>query len=385
MTRTPISPRRLEWLTEQVEAWRTEGMVGDDQARAIRDRYEPNTRATLTAFVLALGAAFLGVGVLALIATNVDYDELSPATRFGVVAVMWLGFTIAGATVSRFGAPLRLLAALLFGGVIFQAAQSLNVPAYEPTLLAAWAGGAIALAYGTRSAAPLVIGVVTGVGWYVWTLVADAESAAGVVLGLALATPVLAAAAVAHRGDRLGGPWRNGACVTGLAAVFVAAFPGALNHDDWLTRPVYVAIAAALVATVAAAARSDRRGFGELAGAGGLAVVVLLLVAVAPDTDADPFDTSGLSGAALAHALFASAVFLAAAVGVASLGVARQVPGLVNLAAAALVLFVTLQSFGLFAPLLSGAGLFLLVGTLLVGSGLLVDRGRRRLREEIQS
>lgn len=383
MKRTQISPRRLEWLTEQVEAWRTDGVVGDEQAHAIRDRYEPNTRATLTAFVLALGAAFLGVGVLALIATNVEYDELSPAMRFGIVALMWLGFTVAGATAPRFGAPLRLLATLLFGGVIFQAAQSLNVPAYEPELLAAWAAGAIALAYGTRSAGPLAIGVVTGVGWYVWTLVGDAENATGVVLGLALATPVLAAAAVAHRADPLAGPWRRSACVTGLAALFVAAFPGALGQQDWLTRPVYVGIAAALVAGLAAAMRSDRRGLAELAGASGIAVAVLLLVAVAPDPNLA--DDRRMAGAALAHALLAGALFLAVATGVALLGVARQLPGLVNLAAAALVLFVTLQSFGLFAPLLSGAGLFLFVGALLVGTGLLVDRGRRRLREEIQT
>ena len=390
MTRTQISPRRLEWLHEQVAAWQAEGLVDEGQARALRDRYEPNTRAALTTFAFVLGAAFLGIGVLALIATNVEYDELSPATRFGAVAAMWLGFTVAGTTVRRFGSPLRVLAALLFGGVVFQAAQSLNVPAYEPTLLAAWAGGALALAYGAQSRGPLVIGLVTGVGWYVWTLLEHAESAIAFVLGLALVTPVLAAVAVVHRGDRMAGPWRFTACLTGLFALFVAAFPGTLDEQAWLTRPVYTGIAAAVLAVVAALVavvvrpgRPDQRGLVELAGASGIAVTVTLLVATAPETSASAFDSDGLSGAGLAHALLVSGLFLAAAVGVAALGVARQLPGLVNLAAAGLVLFVALQSFGLFAPLLSGAGLFLLVGTLLVGTGLLVDRGRRRLREEI--
>ena len=381
MRRTQVSPRRLDWLQQQLDAWRADGLVGDDQARAIRDRYEPGTSAPLMTLVVYLGMAFLGVGVLWLVAAN--YEELSPVARFGIVAALWLGTTVAGVTVERVAAPLRLLAALLFGAVVFQAAQSLQVPAYEPSLLLAWAGGALALAYAERAVAPLVVGISAGLGWYLWLLLDDPESAAPVVLGLALATPVLVAVAVAHRGGPMGGPWRDIGCFTGLAALFVAAFPGAVAEYDGFSRPVYAGLAAALVAIVAAGLRAGRAGAPELAGAAGVAVAALVLVAVAPD--ASFFSSDRLSGATLGYALAGSAVFLAAAVGVAAAGVAREAPGLVNLAAAALVLFVTFQSFGVFAPLLSGAGLFLLVGTVLVVGALLVDRGRRRLREEIEA
>lgn len=385
MSRMQISPRRLAWLRDQLDAWQADGLVSDEQARAIAGRYEPDTRASIAGLVYVLGALFLGVGVIWLVSTNVDYDEVSPFARFAVVAALWLAFSLAGAAVPRFGSPLRLLGTLLFGAVVFQTAQSLNVPAYEPTLLLAWAAGALAFAYGTRAIGPLVIGVTTGLGWYVWTLVERSENAAAFVLGMALATPVLGAVAVAHRGDRMAGPWLRIACVTGLGSLFVSALPGALSdRDDWLTRPVYAGIAVALVAVVAVAGWIDRRALDELGGATAIAVAVVLLVATAPQ-EVGFFDSDDLTGPALAHALVASALFLAAAVGVAALGVAREVPGLVNLAAFGLVLFVTLQSFGLFAPLLSGAGLFLVVGALLVGTGLLVERGRRRLREEIDA
>ncbi len=43
------------------------------------------------------------------------------------------------------------------------------------------------------------------------------------------------------------------------------------------------------------------------------------------------------------------------------------------------MLFVAVQSFGLIAPLFSGAALVLAVGAILVVCGLLADRGRRRL------
>jgi uncharacterized membrane protein len=389
-TRTPIPPKRLHWLGEQVDAWRADGIVDDEQAAAIRDRYVPDTRTSLARLALALGATFLGVGVLWLVATNLDYDTVSPAMRFAVAAVLWLGFTAAGATVrGTAGGPLRLLAALLFGAVVFQTAQSLNVPAYEPSLLLAWSGGALALAYGTRSTAPLAVGVGTGLGWYFWTLLDVSPNAAAFVAGLALATPVLAAVAVAHGVDRMAVPWLRCACATGLVALFAASLPGLLPEHERYRKPVYAGAAVALVALVAAAARvalrpapEARFGFPELGGSAALAAAALAVAASAPG-GGNPFDAGELSGGALAHALVASGLFVAAAVAVAAVGVARELPGLVNLAAVLLVLFVTLQSFGLFAPLLSGAGLFLLVGALLVGSGVLVDRGRRRLHEEI--
>jgi hypothetical protein len=59
--------------------------------------------------------------------------------------------------------------------------------------------------------------------------------------------------------------------------------------------------------------------------------------------------------------------------------VRRDLPALTGLATAALVLFTTVQSFAVFAPIISGASLFLAVGLVLLASGYLFDRARRRL------
>jgi uncharacterized membrane protein len=73
------------------------------------------------------------------------------------------------------------------------------------------------------------------------------------------------------------------------------------------------------------------------------------------------------------------AVYLGVAVWFAALGVLRDTPRLTAVATAALVIFVTVQSFAVFAPIFSGAALFLALGVVFLISGFLADRGRRRL------
>ena len=51
-------------------------------------------------------------------------------------------------------------------------------------------------------------------------------------------------------------------------------------------------------------------------------------------------------------------------------------------ATAALVVFTTVQATAVFSEILSGAALFILVGVVLLGTGILADRGRRRLVRE---
>ena len=72
-------------------------------------------------------------------------------------------------------------------------------------------------------------------------------------------------------------------------------------------------------------------------------------------------------------------LFLALSSGYAVLGGMRDSSRLTWVATAGLVVFVTTQAVAVFAPILSGAVLFLAVGAVLIGTGVLADRGRRRL------
>ncbi|MFV0459379.1 MAG: DUF2157 domain-containing protein [Actinomycetales bacterium] len=189
---TPVSARRFAWLDEQVSAWRADGVLTSAQAGAILARYRPTRRIAVITLMLCLGAAFVGVGVIWLVAANLD--QLSPVVRFTLLALLWTAVVaLAEWTATRSGTSgvtaalagtLRGLAAVLWGAVIFQAAQGLQVPAYSAALLGWWALGAVGYAYLTRAVPPLVVGLGVGLVWVSTDIADQAGTSLDVIVGL---------------------------------------------------------------------------------------------------------------------------------------------------------------------------------------------------------
>lgn len=385
------SPGQLHWLEGELAAWRAEGLLDDDTALAIRRRYVASRRLTLSRIVLTLGASFIGLGLIWLVASNLD--EMSPLTRFLLMVVVWLGLVAAsevlatrrdreGDVASPVVGALRLLAAAAFGAVVFQAAQSLQVPAYEPVLVGVWAAGALLFAYAVRGVAPLVLGVVLLAFWFVWEVMSGGEGAFAV--STALATAGLAAAAIGVGHLALGrpafaAPWREAGAVLVLVGLFVAALPYAWGDAEgsWA---LWAGLGVAVVLAVLAVLRGDQVDRLEV----GLAVVGLALTAGLSlwRFDSDVLDTSNLPPGAWARAVLAVVAYVIVASGYAVLGGMRDTGRLTWLATAALVVFTTVQAFAVFAPVLSGAALFLALGVVLLVTGILADRGRRHLVSE---
>ena len=86
-----------------------------------------------------------------------------------------------------------------------------------------------------------------------------------------------------------------------------------------------------------------------------------------------------LTADAVAHAAVSVVVYVVAAVALAALGTLRDSPRLTGLATAALVVFTTFQSFAVFARIVTGAWLFLLLGVVFLATGVLFDRARREI------
>ena len=423
-----IPRRRLEWLEGELAAWQRAGLIDEPAARAIHARYGASARSSVIRVLLLLGASLLGVGAIWLVAANV-WDGASPLARALLVAAAWLA-CVAGAELAArragrsdrsgaddpargaaepearapdpggaapgsagaapaarraphgdpFAGAFALLAALVYGGLVFQLAQSLQVPAYEPSLLGAWSLGALAYAYAVRARTALVVGLVAGVGWLVWALAERAEPGVAIVVGLALAGPLALTVAARHeRGPLAGfaGPCRESGALLALAALWVAALPAVLPEDPRLPGIVWIAAALVALAAVAALVGGSRLGRAEVAAALLAALAALLLVLLAPEGARD-FGREP-SAAALTHALVGSALFVVGAVALAVDGALRSSPALTNLAVGAIVVFVAVQSFAVVAPIASGATLFLAVGAVLVLTALVADRGRRRL------
>ncbi len=165
-----------------------------------------------------------------------------------------------------------------------------------------------------------------------------------------------------------------------LLGLFVAAFPYVDVDGFTWTGAVALGLVAAVAATAAAAARATTTHRVEaIAPLAAVAAGALLVLWEPPEV------VGGVVGAeGYAHALVSVAVYVVAAGWYAVLGVLRDSTRLTITATAALVLFTTVQSFAVFAPIVTGAALFLLLGIVLLGSGYLFDRGRRRLASSLE-
>lgn len=85
------------------------------------------------------------------------------------------------------------------------------------------------------------------------------------------------------------------------------------------------------------------------------------------------------------HAIVSVGVYLVVAVAVAALGTLRDNPLLTWMAMLALVIFTTFQSFAVFAAIIQGAWLFMVLGVIFLGTGFLFDRARRGLAATLEA
>ncbi|MET8142896.1 DUF2157 domain-containing protein [Sphaerisporangium sp. NPDC005288] len=305
-----VPARRLAWLRGELARWQAEGVIDATAAERIAGRYVPGRRLSLERVVLLLGGGFLGVGLIWVVAANLD--QLSPLARFAGITVVWLAAAVLGEALAgpAVRSAARLVAVLAAGGVVFQAAQSLQVPAYGSGLLGVWAAGALAYAYATHAAGPLLAALVLGASWYGWWAGEQTDSAGGVAVCLVAAGTTAISLAVLHErlrtragaiagpdgaggtqegsagdGETQDGPVRAGGAVTGgpvpagivrdvgapspwsgrfaavwraagfllaLGGLFVAAFPGVSQGEMYGAPALWAGLTAAAVAAGAA-------------------------------------------------------------------------------------------------------------------------------------
>ena len=385
--RRGATSNQLAWLRGELDDWQSAGILDTDQAAAISGRYRTVTetrRFSLGRLLLALGAVFVGVGLIWLVAANLD--QLSPLLRFVVVAAFWLAFLVGGELLApRLSRgvleAVRLLAALTFGATVFQAAQSLQVPAYEPVLLGLWSAGTLLHAYVLKGVTPLLVGIATGMVWWVWQPLAGSASGAGAVLALGTASVLAVSLAVVsdRTRDVYAAAWRTLGCALAMVALFAAAIP--FTTTDGFEWNVWLVLELVAAGVAAAAALLVARGNARWEPLGALGVLAFSVLMVLWDTGTDP-STVGVED--WAHAAIGVAAYVAVAVGLAALGTLRDTPALTVMAMIALVVFTTFQSFAVFAAIIQGAWLFVVLGLVFLGTGLLFDRARRGISANLE-
>ncbi len=373
----------LEWLRQESLQWQAEGLVSADQTDRVLARYSPARGFSLGRLLLGLGACFVGVGLIWLVASNLE--DLSPGLRFGVVVALWLLFLV-GAEVlhTRRASPVvvgaaRTLAAFAIGAVVFQAAQSLQVPAYEARLVGVWGVAALLHAYATHARGPLLVGLTGTAVWSVWHGVGGDPTFADFVWTFALTGALMVAVAALHRGAwrDFATPWRTVGASLALLGLFVACLP----IDDGLDLSFGwwhgLLLALTLVASAAVALRSERLDIAEVGVALSAAAAGLLMVAWVAE------DAGRIGPGDVAHACAGVLLYVGLAVGLAVIGTLRDSRTLTTLSTIGLVVFTTFQSFAVFGEIITGAWLFLVLGAVFLATGFGFDRARRRIADEL--
>lgn len=379
----PASPRQLEWLAQETRAWEASGLLAPGQSLAILASYQETRRFTVARLLLGLGAAFVGFGLVWLVSVNLD--QLPPVARVVLVAGVFLAVLVTGEwlAVRRRGtspdpvvAALRLLAAFAWGATVLQAALSFDWEV-EPWVAGVWSLGALLHGYASRSVPPLLVGAGAGAGWWFAQLGPEDPTALGLVIAMGVATSVFLALGAIHQrwAPSLAVPWREGGAAIALVMLFLAALPTA-TREDFAWDPWLVAgpLVAAVLVSAAVAVSRDRSRLEPLgAAAVSLAAVALVLWGAG----ADPEQPVRLED--WLHAGVSVAAYVALAGGVAALAAVHDSWRLTAMAALGLVQFTTVQAFTVFAVIIEGAWLFVVLGLVLLVTGFLFDRARRRI------
>ena len=150
-------------LLDEARQWEADGIITAEQAEAIRNRYASNSPEAggsaignrVVSVIAIMGAALIGLGIIALIAAN--WSEIPKYAKLAMMVVGTPAIYVIGWFVGyrfgylRIGMAILLLGTIAFGASIHLVAQTYHVPVNHPNLLPLWFLGVVPLAYITRS------------------------------------------------------------------------------------------------------------------------------------------------------------------------------------------------------------------------------------------
>jgi len=165
-----------EELRQELDTWRSEGLITEDQARALQDRYAladlgKETTGLLLMTIYLIGSLLIAGGVVTFVAAH--WDSIPKAVKVAMLMAAMLAAHVSGyvlwrvkGTRPRLGHALVVLGTLIFGANIALMAQIFHISSDSWNALAAWAVGAAVMAYCLWSVPNAVIAVVTSFIWY---------------------------------------------------------------------------------------------------------------------------------------------------------------------------------------------------------------------------
>ena len=361
-------------LQAEVDEWVRDGIITEEQAEAILERYDtPNGgRSRAVVALSAVGSALVFVGLVWFLATN--WDDLPTAARVAVLlagpGLAYLGG--AGAyrrSLPRVGLSLSVLGAVLAGPSLFLLADLAAVEVDTAWLLLGWTAVALPTGHALDSRFGTAVGLVVLAGLVLELADPGDPTAALSLLGIALF-----GLAAAQR-DRVGWAYRTvgaGFALAGLLAL--TTLDGRFGGFDPGGSATLGALAVGSLAAVGwLGIGRDRAGFGWAATA---------LPAVAVGTGvalAAPATVPNAAAVGLAHLCTLATV---AATGY--YGYATGTRRFVDLAAVAALAQTLSFVATTVVDALSGSIALVVAGAILIVAAVALERGRRSLLARVE-
>ncbi len=402
--------RFITQLPAEVADWRQDGLITEEQARALLARYSlPEARAAarsrMAAILATMGVVAVGLGVILFFASNwaaIPKEAKLALMVIGVPAVYGAGYWLRYyKQYLRVGTAIILLAAILYGAAIHLVAQAYHIPVNHPNLVLVWFLGVIPLAYVTRSHSVLVLALILmlsavgfrGQAWLEdWDLIPFAGFPLYLVLGVALY-----GLGKAQRQFELTRVYALPFELVGLLVAFAATY--LLAFHEWWKEYNYLGFdgagardgvsaefwglfgVAAIVSALGLLAAGLSRYHQGLSWRGTLyeGLMMLALLVGASLVIFLPLRND------IFYPVVFNLLFLVGAVGLLFLGYMQGRELLVNLA----VLFFALQVFARYFEfgfgLLDRSIVFVGAGVILLAGGFAMERGRRRMVDRLRS
>ena len=173
------SARFRKQLKDQLPLLQTEGFITSDQANAISQRYRLDSLATesthtLLMVIYIIGVCLVGIGVISFVAAH--WNAIAPEIKVALIVTAMFASHIAGFYLwkvscksPKLGHALTILGTLIFGANIGLIAQIFHIKENIYNGFAAWAIGAVVMAYALQSTPNLFIAIVTSFIWFCGT------------------------------------------------------------------------------------------------------------------------------------------------------------------------------------------------------------------------
>ena len=399
-------------LPAEVLRWQDQGIISPEQGRAIISGYlVPDTpvafhraQGRLVSILAILGSVLVGLGVILFFASN--WQEIPRPVKLAMILIAipaaygigywlryWRGY-------QRVGTAVILLACLLYGAAVHLVAQAYNVPVNDPNLFLYWFLGVLPLAYLTRSQVILYLGVglfLAAVGFRLsgWLDEGDFERQmiASFSLYLVLGVTLYGLGKLQAQFDltrSYAKAYEFLGLVTAFGSIYLLTFrewfdgfgyrgprfDGDIGGEFWLAFYVAVGLAIVMYGVVLARLVLYRLPLLTEAWESGTAAVMLGAAVLVANL---------VVGGDIFYPLLFNALLLLGMAGLLFAGYLRGRESLINISLAFFILDVISRYFEFGWTLLDRSLVFIVAGAILLGGGLLLERGRRHVFQRMRS